>query len=61
MRSDSGVRTQAAPAVRLAPWRRSSRWTCCAGTAAGERPLALARAAQTPAACPVAVAMGMTR
>jgi Zn-dependent alcohol dehydrogenase len=44
-----------------APWRRSMSWTSRAGTSRGARPEAQAKAAQTPAAWPVAIAVGVTR
>jgi hypothetical protein len=46
---------------RLAPCDRSSRWTALAGTSRGCRPSVAASAAQTPAACPVAMEIGITR
>ena len=46
---------------RFAPWRSSSRCTSRAGTCRGVFPIVAARAAQTPAACPVAMQIGITR
>ncbi|CAM5593634.1 hypothetical protein SCANM63S_08053 [Streptomyces canarius] len=45
---------------RRAPWARGSRWTALTWTSLG-RPWLAARAAQTAAACPAAMEIGMTR
>src|SRR5581483_9699266 len=47
--------------ARLAPWRRSASRTSRAGTSRGSRRSRAASAAHTPAACPVAMTIGITR